>query len=493
MRPIELQAGCLLACLLLLSVPASAADAEPPAAEPLPLPPLEEPWTGDFDGMVERGMIRALVVPSKTFYFLDGAAQRGFTYELLKQFEAHVNRRLGGKTGKVELVFVPVTRDQLLPGLTEGRGDIAAANLTITPEREEQVAFSEPLLTDVDEIVVTGPSAGPPLDSLDDLSGRAILVRPSSSYYQSLERLNDTFRAAGKRPVRLVAAPEYLEDEDLLELVDAGLLALMVIDSHKAEFWAQIFKNITLHREVAVNTGGRIAWAMRKDSPKLREVVNDFIPEHQKGTLLGNVIYERYLEDPHWVKNARSTEEIKKFRETEPLFRKYAEQYGLDWLLLAAQGYQESQLDQDRRSPAGAVGVMQLLPATARSSAVEIPRIERLEDNIHAGAKYLRWLLDTHFDDPELDSLNRHLFAFAAYNASPERIKALREQARGIKGVDPNQWFGHVENLAARQIGRQPVQYVGNIFKYYLAYQGTFDIQDTKEEVKEVLEEKLAD
>lgn len=427
-----------------------------------------EVWSGDFDGMAKRNRIRVLVPFSKTFFFLDRGQERGLTYEAFKAFEKQVNKQLDRRTLKVRMVFIPVSRDELIPGLLEGRGDIAAANLTITPERLQQVDFSEPLLTGVSEIVVTGPGA-PKLTSLDDLAGKTIHVRRSSSYYPHLVQVNQNFQQAGKAEIELVAADENLEDEDLLEMVNAGLLPMIVMDSHKAEFWAQIFDDITLHREVAVNTGGEIAWAFRKNSPELQKVVNDFVSKNKKGTLLGNILFKRYLKNTRYVKNALADNEIEKFRTTVDLFKQYADQYGFDWLMVGALAYQESQLDQSKRSPVGAIGVMQLLESTAKSKNVGIPNIHELEPNIHAGVKYLHFLHNRYFQDPEISKLNQWLMTFAAYNAGPAKVRRLRAEAASM-GLDPNTWFRNVEVVAAKRIGRETVQYVSNIYKYYIAY-----------------------
>ncbi|MCJ7541226.1 MAG: transporter substrate-binding domain-containing protein, partial [Desulfobacterales bacterium] len=208
---------------------------------------------GDFDEMVQHHTIRALVAYSKTFYFLDRGRQYGLSYEALKEFEKFVNKRLKTKTLKVQVVFIPVSRDELIPSLLKGLGDIAAANLTITTERQKQVDFSNPFASGVKELLVTGPSA-PSINSIDDLAGKEIHVRRSSSYYESLIRLNTSFKKAGKSQMKLILADETFEDEDLLEMVNAGLIPMIVMDSHKAQFWKQIFDNITVHPDIAVRT-----------------------------------------------------------------------------------------------------------------------------------------------------------------------------------------------------------------------------------------------
>ena len=443
---------------------------------------LDRKWTGDFDGMVEKHLIRALVPYSKTFYFLDKADQRGLTYEALKLFEKHVNKQLAKKTLKVQMVIIPTKRDRLLPGLAEGIGDIAAGNLTITPERQKLVDFSAPGYTGVDEIIVTGP-VSPSVKTMNDLSGKEIHVRKSSSYYESLKRLNAEFKKEGKKQIQLVLASEYLEDEDLLEMMNAGLVPMIVIDSHKGRFWKQIFKDLTLHPDIKLRTDGQIAWAMRKNSPKLKKAVNAFMKTHKKGTLLGNILFKRYLQNTKWVRNPLDKEERKRFEESIEFFKKYSKQYDFKWLMIAALAYQESRIDQSKRSHVGAVGVMQILPSTAADKHVNIPDIEQLEKNIHAGVKYLKFLHTRYFEKEPMDKLNQWLFSFASYNAGPAKVRWLRIEAKKA-GLDPNVWFRNVEIIAAKRIGRETVQYVSNIYKYYIAYRLMVDKYYKKEEVK---------
>jgi membrane-bound lytic murein transglycosylase MltF len=425
-------------------------------------------FKGDFDEMVERRYIRALVTYSNTYYFLDGPRQRGVSYEAFSLFEDWLNKELGTGTLKMHVLIIPVQRDELLPALVEGRGDIAAAGLTITPERQKLVDFSMPLAKEVDEIVITHKS-GPELGSLDDLSGKEIYVRVSSSYYESLANLNESFEKAGRPLMVLSRAKEYLEDEDLLEMVNADLLDIVVVDKHKAELWSKVFTNLRLHPDLAVRTGGHIAWALRKNTPKLMEMVNRFGAGHKQGTLHGNIIIKKYFETTKWVENALADQGRARYGETIEFFRRYADQYGFDFLMMVAQGYQESRLDQSLVSHRGAVGIMQLLPSTAADKSVGIPDIHVAEQNVHAGIKYMRWIRETYFNDDDVDDVNKTLFSFASYNAGPNRIRRLRNKT-AERGLDPNVWFNNVEIIAAEEIGRETVQYVSNIYKYYAVY-----------------------
>lgn len=429
---------------------------------------FEEPWTGDLDVMVEHRVIRVLTVYGLGRYFLDGPQEKGITYDWFKMFEADLNKKLQTKHLIIHVVFLPVARDQLIPALLSGRGDIVAAGMTITPERAELIDFSNPVTKELNEVMVTGPSS-PDIGSLNDLAGRKIYVRASSSYRSSLDALNFRFRQQGLEEIKIEDVPELLEDEDILEMVNAGLVEWAIVDDYKARIWADVFKNLTVRSDLVFRSGGKLGLGMRKDSPKLAAELNEFIKTHKQGSLKGNILINRYFKNFDWATNALSANDYQRFRDVADIFAKFGKQYGIDYLMVAAQGYQESRLDQSARSSAGAVGIMQLLPSTAADSNVGIPDITTAEANIHAGIKYLNFIRDRYFSDPEMDTFNRTMFAFAAYNAGPARIRKLRAKA-AEQGYDPNLWFDNVEVMAAKDIGRETVQYVSNILKYYVAY-----------------------
>lgn len=443
---------------------------------------LEEQWKGDFDGMASRNLVRVLVVYNKMFYFIDRGHLYGETVELCREFEKFINRKMKTDILKIRVAFIPVTREQLIPALVEGRGDIAIANLTITPERKRMVDFSQPFLTGVKEIVITGPSA-PDLKTVEDLAGKELHLRLSSSYYEHVVALNSVFKQNGKPPIKIIPASEYLEDSDLFEMANVGLLPMFAADIHKAQFWSQIFENVSTHPDITIHQGGEIAWAFRKKSPNLNKIINEFAKTSKKGTLLGNILYKRYLKKNKWARNALNPDELRKFNMVVDLFKKYSDMYSFDYLMIGALAYQESHLDNSKRSAAGAVGIMQILPETAAGKNVGIPNVEPLENNIHAGHKYLRFLKDHYFNDPGIDTLNSYLFTFASYNAGPARVAELRHKAKA-HGLDPNVWFQNVEVIAAEQIGRETVQYVRNIYKYYLSYKLSKANQESRQKIE---------
>ncbi len=352
---------------------------------------MDKPFTGDFDEMVKRRVIRVAVTFNRTHYFIDQGQERGITFESLKSFENDLNTDL--KTGnlKVHVVIVPMSRDQLYPALASGKVDMVAAMVTVTPEREKLAAFSEPTRSNVSEVVVTGPGA-PPIASVDDLAGQEVFVRKGSIYDESLVRLNTELQARGKPAVIITVAPDPLEDDDILEMVNAGLVPITIVDDYLAEFWRQVFTDIKVHPQVTVRSGGNLAVAFRKENPRLREVVNTWIRKHGKGDAFRNVIERRYLQSVKYAKNAAADAERRKLQAVVQLFKKYGAQYSIDYLLMAAQGYQESTLDQSVKSPVGAIGVMQVMPPTGRE--LKVGDISEIEPNIHAGVKYMRFMMD---------------------------------------------------------------------------------------------------
>ncbi len=472
LKQISIAAIVLALVLLAPATGALAVDQEQMEAETKDK--LLQPRKIDLDGMIKDRVIRVLVAYSKTNYFLDKATKRGMTYEVFTQFDKWFNKRIykQGKRKKhlrVYIMFLPVPRDKILSYLIQGRGDIAAANLTVTKQRLKEVDFCDPLYAKAKELVVTSKGA-PAINSLEDLSGKTVCVRKSSSYFRSLTKLNAKFKKEGKKPVKIEPANENLETEDILEMANAGLIQITVADNYLANFWAKLFKNLKVHQNLVLRDKAEIAWAVRKDSPKLKKELNLFVKKIKVGTLLGNIITKRYLQDTRWAKNALHPQDIKHFNQTIDFFKKYSDKYGFDYLMITALAYQESGLDQNKKSHVGAVGVMQILPSTAKGNPINIPDIHKIDRNIHAGTKYLRHIYDVYFKDAKMNELNRVLFTFASYNAGPNRIRSLRQRTEKM-GLDPNVWFRNVEVAAARYIGRETVQYVSNIFKYYLAYQ----------------------
>jgi membrane-bound lytic murein transglycosylase MltF len=231
--------------------------------------------------------------------------------------------------------------------------------------------------------------------------------------------------------------------------------------------WTPVLRRVKAHPELAVRSGGSVGWALRDDAPKLKRVVDEFLASAVSGSQTADkrlAVYERRFRA---LGNPRLQPEWARFQRSLAIFRKYGARYHFDPLMLAAQAYQESRLDPNATSAAGAVGLMQVMPATAK--AMKVGDIHDPDANVHAGTKYMRQILDRHFRDAAFSDQDRNLFAFASYNAGPTRIAQMRGVARRA-GLDQDRWFNNVEIAAAENIGVETVRYVRNIYKYYTAY-----------------------
>ena len=429
--------------------------------------PLIERSKGDLDQMLKRRQIRALVPYSPTFYFLDeNSSPRGFSHAFVQAFEQHLNAQLDPDEMRISVVPLPVTRDRLIPWLRRGYGDLIVADLSVTDARKRRVLFTDPFASGVDELLLSGPEAAP-IESLQQLSGRSVLVRENSSYDDSLKRLNRDLNREGLPAVDIQLAAAYLETDEVLMRLNAGQAEHSVAHAHLARFWAEQLPNINVHDSLVLRQDVALAFAVRPGSRKLKTELDEFLETHRLGTLFGNVTLERFIDDSRWLARRAGPTARPRFGGLADLFQRYAEQYQLDWRLLAAQGYHESKFNSGRRSPAGALGVMQILPTTA--AEMDVGNVLEPEPNIHAAAKYLRFMIDRYFSEADIEATDRLLLALAAYNAGPRRVQQMRRAAEN-EGLDPDRWFNHVERIAAREIGRETIDYVQNVFDYYLIY-----------------------
>jgi membrane-bound lytic murein transglycosylase MltF len=442
-------------------------NAASPASENITIQSERIVWKGDLDGMIKRRIVRVLIPYNKTLYFLDkDGQQRGLMYDMMTAFEQDLNQKTAVKHLKVQFIFVPTPRDQLIPELLAGRGDIIAADFTVTPERQKQIDFAIPFVSGVKEVIVTSAN-GPKLNNLEDLSGKVVFVNPSTSYAESLRMLNTNLVKQKKAPIILKDAPGTFETEDILEMANANLVPITASDMYLAKFWKAIFPNIQIYENLVLHQDGDIAFGFRKHSPELKKALDAFTAKNKIGTSFGNQKLQSYLKSVKWVKNATNPADLKKFHTLANTFQKYGDQYRIDWLLMTAQGYQESRLDQNKKSKVGAIGVMQIMPATGKE--LKVGDINSVDNNINGGVKYIRYLIDQYYSKEQMTDLNKVLFAFAAYNAGPTRISQLRAEAQK-RGLNPNIWFDNVERIAAERIGSETVQYVSNIYKYSVAY-----------------------
>jgi len=454
------------------------------ASKPRQLAIANKPWTGDFDKMLERRMIRVYAPFSRSLYFNDKGRERGIAVELVRDWERYLNIKYAKELGKrpLTIYIAPATRDKLLPYVEYGLGDVAIGNLTVTEERLRQVDFvpGDEGRRTINEIVVTGPKS-PEIKSTDDLAGKRVHVRKSSSYFDSLQALNQRLKRDGKHEVTLILVSDSLEDEDLMEMLEAGLIELIVVDDWKAHMWSQVLPKVKVRTDLVLRANGKTGWAIRKDTPKLQAEIDDFFRNWAMKQGVADYRMNAYMKRVKELKDPTASAEYKRFSETLALFEKYGSKYNFDPLMLAAQGYQESQLNQNARSAVGAVGVMQLMPATGQQ--MKVGDIHVTESNIHAGAKYMDQLMTKYFADAHFSEGNRPLFAFASYNCGPGNVAKARKEAER-RNLDPDKWFNNVEVVVAQKIGTETTTYVRNIYKYYVAYRLTLDAQAEAEKAR---------
>ncbi|WP_375752684.1 transglycosylase SLT domain-containing protein [Vibrio sp. HN007] len=450
----------------------------------LELSPLtNSPYIGDFDVLEKKGGIRVLISADLGFYYIEGGKPKGMLAELLYHFE----KQLKQKSSYLHLQVIPVERDALIPSLISGHGDLIVANLTVTDKRKKQIDFSTPMLTGINEYLVTHKDE-PAITTLEQLSSKEIWIRASSSYFEHIEKVNRLLNEAGFPPMNVHFLEEALQDYEVIDMVNQGHIYSTVLDSHKTELWLGVMDNIKVHKDVPLHYEGKIAWAFRKESPELEKIVNNYLKTAKSGTLLGNVLYEKYIEKTNWLSRALNPGKVEKMHTLSSLFKKYAEEYEFDWLMLSAQAFQESGFDNRKVSHKGAVGIMQVLPSTANDPKVNIPDIKELENNIHAGTKYMRWLQDHYFSGDEITEKNKVYLSLAAYNAGPGNIRKMRRLAEK-HGYDPNIWFKNVEIITRRNIGREPVHYVANINRYYVIYKQMNELSQLRAEQNAALVE----
>jgi membrane-bound lytic murein transglycosylase MltF len=451
----------------------------------LPTDAYLKPWKGDFDGMLEKRLVRVLAPYSRTFYFNELGRERGYAADLVRVVEKYLNTKLAKQLGNRPLTFliIPTTRDKLITGVAEGIGDIAV-NLGVSEERKKVVDFiTAPDFPPVAEVVLTGPKS-PVINSIDDLSGKTVHTRPSSVYHEDLVLLNERFKKAGKPPVNIIAVPDALEDEDMMEMLNLGLFEVILADDLVANMWAPVLPKVKVNKTVVLRTG-TIGWAIRKGSPLLQKSVMEAYVNAVQNTpknLADRLA--RYSGRVRQLQNPTGSADYKRFEDTLALFKKYAPQYKFDPLMLAAQGYQESQLNQEARSPVGAIGLMQVMPATGKE--LDVGDITVADSNVHAGAKYMDQLVSRELAGAQLDEVNRTLFAFAAYNCGPGNMAKLRKTAEA-RGLNPNVWFNNVEIVTAEKIGIETTMYVRNIYKYYVAYKLMVDAQAAQKAAREAI------
>lgn len=420
-------------------------------------------FTDDLDSVKQRRRLRMITRNNAETYFIHRGVQVGFEYELMKRFAEQQGLRLE--------IVIPPSHGDLIPWLNAGKGDVIAAAMTVNDVRVRQAAFTRPYM-EVDEVVVVRTDddliSGP-----EDLGGKTVHVRASSSFYQSLLTLQQTVTG-----IRIDVVPEDMETEEILAAVDEGRWDITLCDASLLQVEQAYGRRLKAAFSIKETPLG---WAVRKDNPLLLAALDEYIKKEYR-QLFFNMMQKRYFVNRRTIARARSPERADVSGRLSPyddLVKKYADQYGFDWRLITAQMYQESRFDPDVVSWAGAGGLMQVMPGTARHLGVG--DVRQPEAGIHAGVKYLHQMLQRF--NPQMQPEARIRFALAAYNVGYEHVADARRLAIR-KGWETDRWFDHVEKAMlllqkpeyyrlARYgycRGGQPVHYVRAIQDRYEAY-----------------------
>lgn len=465
--------GVLTAISMALLASAPATADTPAAADETLGRHAAETYAADLESVLERRFLRVLTSNNSFDFYIYQGRRAGYQYEMVRAFTQYLNKkyRKNRKALAIQFELLPVRSDELIPMLRSGRADLIAARLTITPDRATRVRFSKPYRR-VDELLVAHRDA-PAITTLADLSGRAVAVRPSSSHYQSLQRVNERLRSEGRAEIRIVTVDEALETESILALVAEGHFDYTVADSMVAETAAAVFPGLRVESDVRLREDAQLAWATLPSASALADEMNAFLERYRHGSLLGNVGVKRYFDNHRGLRRRLSGGAPNGLSEYDAYLRKFAGEYGFDWRLLAAVAYQESRFDQTAHNRWGATGLFQLKPSTAREPYIGIPEIageKNAENNVHAGARYLAWIKQRYFDPIEgMRERDRIRMSLAAYNAGPRTLINARRRAERM-GLDPTRWFRNVEMALLAMNRSEPVKYVSEINQRYLSY-----------------------
>ncbi|HUP56552.1 MAG TPA: transporter substrate-binding domain-containing protein [Bdellovibrionota bacterium] len=415
---------------------------------------------GELNAILKARYLRVLTIKNPYDYYVHKGEMKGVQYEMVREFVAHLNRKYAKKKRELKIAFelIPVDFDQLIPMLTEGRGDLVAVGLTRTPERDAEVEFTLPYQV-VRDVIVTRKEL-----AKESWKGKTFLVQADSSYLRAIEESGED--------VDVRAVDANLNAENVMEMVSLKGADYTLVNSYWAERIGRRFKNLTMLDDQPFRKEVEVGWAVRKGSPELLKELNAFIPKVRKGTLLGNTFGQKYFDNLSRLHRDFDLA-AQKISNYDASIKKYAKQYGFDWRLLAALCLEESQFRQEIDNKFGAVGLFQIKQSTADEPYVSVGPIRgkaNADNNIHAGVKYLAWLKKSFFDsEDQLSEDERLRMMLAAYNAGPARVQEAIGKARRM-GLNPHVWFRNVE-VAMLSLGvPETVLYVSEINKHYVSY-----------------------
>ncbi|MFZ3182637.1 MAG: lytic transglycosylase F [Pseudomonadales bacterium RIFCSPLOWO2_12_59_9] len=447
----------LLICLLaLLPLSATARLAGSLHAE------KNAPPAHDLAEIRSSGVLRVLINQSRNSSAEVKGQALGTEQQRLRAFEQYLNR---DNSRKLSIKLIPKAKNQLLPALLRGEGDLVVPGELLNPGQEQAVSASRALHAQVPVVLVSAKGARRYL-RLQQLAGRSLTLAQGSAAEEAIRQVNQQLAARHLAPILIEWADPSLAVEDVLEMVQAGLYPLTAVELPIAERWAKVMPKLRIDRHLQLDNRGDMHWYLSRQAPMLGATLERFLqsyvsPADQDAAFL------RVNRRAYRVHNPLARADRQKLEKLRPLLQRHALQNDFDWLSLAALAYKESSFNPRARGGNAPSGLMQITASAAQS--VGVSNSKSLEGNVQAAAKYMGMLRRRFFASPQIAESERLAFVLAAYNMGPERVQGLRAEARR-RGLNPNQWFFQVERVAMEQVGMGVVGYVSSVNKYQLAF-----------------------
>lgn len=426
-------------------------------------------WAESYTKILEKRNIRLAVEYDRTLYYSDRGRPYGLALAIAHDLSKWLSDRRSHELKRQSLTvqIIPVPKGSILDALDSDKADIALGRFRLDHDiNASSDLIIRPSAIMLKETLVTGRQTKI-VKSIVDLSGRSLYAAYPESSYRGLDQWNNQIRTLGKTPLKISTWPDGLEDEDMLQMINAGLIDSMLVADWKAQLWKFALPNIIVQSEFSLQGAGTVGWAVSKSNSDLATDIDSFVQQWVVNDGMNQFRTTEFKNKLRSMRNPTTTDDWMHFKKLLPIFQKYSNRFNLDPLMLAALGFQETELKSVQQGIGGAIGVMQLMPSTG--VAMEVGDIHQVEPNIHAAAKLFDLLLQQHFSDSQLTTQNRTLFAIASYNAGPNAIASLRKQAEK-QGFDPNIWLNNVEIVAAEKIGIGVMTYVRNVYRYFIIY-----------------------
>jgi len=446
-----------LLCLMLVPVCASARPAGPPVVS-------KKTQVRDLPAIRSSKVLRVLVNQSRNSSGEMKGEATGIEYSRLQAFESYLNSH--ARDGqKVSLKLIPKAKDQLLAALQRGEGDLAAPGELLDSSAARNIEITDPVVSQV-PLVVVGVRGERGFKHIEQLSGKTLMLTNGSAADEAVLQLNQRLALRKLPPVKIEWVDPSLAVEDVLEMVQAGIYHLTVVEQPIAERWARIMPKLRVDRSLTLSTHSDMSWFVRQDASQLHAAINTFLDTY-KAPANQEVAFQKAYKDLYQVHNPLARGDRQRLESLRPVLQRHADAQNMDWLDLAAMAFKESALDPTAKGGSGATGLLQITPSAARRVGVD--NIQNVDGNVQAASKYLAMIRRKFFSSPKINERERMAFALAAYNLGPERVQNMRTEARR-QGLNPNQWFFQVERVALDQVGMGVVSYVNSVNKYYLAY-----------------------